>query len=77
MRTLTLTDSELAEICPDVKQPAAMVRHLHAEGFKRARLRDGRVILERSHYEAVCRGEFEAGNKRGHNAPKMDMSAVS
>lgn len=74
--TIILTPTELDYLCPEVTQPAARVRRLHAEGFVRARLSDGRVILERAHYEAVCRGEFAAGKKSAQNAPRVDLSAV-
>ena len=76
MSSITLTESEIAELCPSVAQAAARVRHLHGEGFIRARLRDGRVVLERIHYEAVCRGEFGAGSKPAHNEPRVNLKAI-
>jgi hypothetical protein len=77
MAALTLAEAEIAELCPDITQPAARVRRLHDEGFSRARLCDGKVILERAHYEAVCRGEFGADSKKVHNSPRLKMSAVN
>lgn len=77
MTPLTLTAAELDELCPEVTQPAARVRRLHAEGFVRARLSDGRVILERAHYDAVCRGEFGQGKKPAHNEPRVNLTAVT
>ena len=39
--------------------PLRQLDVLHKRGFVRAyRARDGRIILERPHYLAVCRGEF-------------------
>lgn len=39
-------------------KPSAQLRELHRQGFFRARRARmaGRIILERAHYEAVCRG---------------------
>lgn len=56
MTALTFTNDELRELTGYVRQ-AEQLRALHEQGFWRARrLITGRVILERSHYEAVCRG---------------------
>lgn len=71
MTTLRLTAEEIAELCPGLTQPAAMVRHLKEQGFVRARIQAGQIILERAHYEAVCRGEFAAGNRRGYDGPRI------
>lgn len=38
-------------------RPGDQLRELHKRGFHRAyRARDGSVVLERPHYEAVCSG---------------------
>lgn len=37
-------------------QATRQLVELHSQGFWRARLKDGRLILERAHYEAVCAG---------------------
>ncbi len=43
-------------------RPADQLKALHRYGFTRARRAgtNGRVILERSHYDAVTRGQFGA-----------------
>ena len=56
--TLRLTSAEIADLT-GLSQPRRQLADLREHGFVRARLgRDGQVILERAHYEAVCRGEF-------------------
>ena len=38
-------------------RPGQQLEELHRRGFHRARrARDGSVVLERAHYEAVCAG---------------------
>jgi hypothetical protein len=39
-------------------KPSAQLRELHRQGFYRARRARlaGRIILERAHFDAVCRG---------------------
>jgi len=71
---LTLTDQELDELCPGLTQTGARLRRLQADGFARARIIDGRLVLERAHFEAVCRGEFAAGRKQGYHAPEVNVS---
>lgn len=57
---LCLTPAELERLT-GLKLPRCQVRRLRADGFWRARLgRDGSCILERAHYEAVCRGALQA-----------------
>lgn len=63
---LTLSDEELFELTA-YKQATKQLNVLHHRGFTRAYInRDGRVILERSHYDAVTRGELIAP-RRGAN----------
>lgn len=58
MGTATLTERELIEIT-GYTSPNQQLDVLHKRGFIRAfRSRKGNVILERPHYQAVCRGEF-------------------
>lgn len=55
-----LSDSEIAAITGYV-QPGKQLATLKARGFERAyRDRSGRVILERSHYDAVCQGTYRS-----------------
>jgi hypothetical protein len=72
----TLTQTELDDLLPGITQPAARLRHLQAHGFIRARIVDGRIILERSHYEAVCRGEFAAGRQGRYHAPELNLGSA-
>lgn len=65
--SLLLTPEEIAALTGDVKLPRCQVKRLQARGFARARLERGKVVLERAHYEAVCRGEFAAPPKKGDN----------
>ncbi len=52
-----LTDAEVAALT-EYEQPSKQLQELHRQGFYRARIgRHGRVVLERAHYEAVCRGQ--------------------
>lgn len=54
--TLVLEADELTELT-GYKQASKQVDELRQRGFWRARLNPlGRVVLERSHYEAVCAG---------------------
>jgi hypothetical protein len=53
-----VSDLEIVEITGGYKRAADQYAELQRQGFWRARRSrmDGRVILERAHYEAVCRG---------------------
>ena len=56
----TMTENEIAAITGYI-QPGKQLATLKARGFERAyRDRSGRVILERSHYDAVCQGTYRA-----------------
>jgi hypothetical protein len=56
--TLTLADSEI-EAITGYRTPSRQLQTLHQRGFVRAyRDRGGRVVVEREHYHAVCRGQF-------------------
>jgi len=62
MSDITLSRAELIALT-SYELPCKQLARLHADGFHRARIgRDG-VILERAHYEAVCRGESEKPRK--------------
>jgi hypothetical protein len=53
-----LSDQEL-EAITGYRTPSRQLQTLHSRGFSRAyRNRQGKVVLERPHYDAVCRGEF-------------------
>ncbi len=54
-----LDDRELFEIT-GYKLPCKQLQMLKNRGFTRAyRDRNGSIVLERQHYEAVCRGDFD------------------
>ena len=68
----TLNEQELQQIT-GYTAPLRQLNVLHLRGFVRAyRARDGRVILERAHYLAVCRGEFS--NSRIEAQPSVNVS---
>jgi hypothetical protein len=60
--TLRLSPAELIEVSGGYTQTSRQLEALRAAGFWRARLgRDGQVVLERAHYEAVCAGAVAPG----------------
>lgn len=64
---LTLTPAELVTLT-GYQRPGDQLRALHEHGFVRARLgRLGDVILERAHYDAVCRGQFAPARQQADN----------
>lgn len=63
-----LSDQEL-EAITGYRTPSRQLQTLHARGFSRAyRNRQGKVVLERPHYDAVCRGEFGQGTQPARSA---------
>lgn len=55
----TLSDAELRDIT-GYRRAGEQLDELHRQGFARARRdRLGRVILERTHYDAVCAGQSQ------------------
>lgn len=61
---LTFDDDELQEITGGYVRPADQLRFLLSRGFFRATLHRGRVLLERSHYDAVTRGQITDAQPR-------------
>lgn len=60
---LTLTAPELEELTR-YKRPGEQLAELQRRGFHRARrARDGSVVLERAHFEAVCAGGVSASRE--------------
>lgn len=53
--SLIFTDAELVEITGGYTRQADQLRVLHERGFFRAAILRGRLVLERSHYDAVTR----------------------
>jgi hypothetical protein len=63
--SLTLGAEELQELT-GYTQPARQLAELRRQGFYRARRgRDGSVILERAHYEAVATADLKE-RRRAH-----------
>ena len=57
--SITLTADEIQALT-GYKMAARQLVELHRAGFHRARIgMAGRVILERSHYQAVCSGQIQ------------------
>ncbi len=63
--SLTLSEAELLELT-GYERPTKQLNVLHARGFTRAFIGRNGVVLERSHYEAVSRGELQ-GPRKGAN----------
>lgn len=60
---IILTEPELVKIT-GYELPCKQLAVLHNRGFHRAYIaRKGGVVLERAHYEAVCRGQSERPRK--------------
>ena len=74
MGSATLTERELIEIT-GYTSPNQQLDVLHKRGFVRAfRSRKGNVILERPHYQAVCRGEFGGADKMQQRGMGVNLS---
>ncbi len=78
MQDLVLSPAELRALT-GYARPGDQVDELQRQGFTRARrARDGSVILERAHYEAVCRGQVATARPkvRAPAAPKARPPAL-
>lgn len=61
--SITLSEAELVALT-DYERATKQLQVLHRRGFTRAYInRSGSVVLERSHYEAVTRGEVAQPGK--------------
>jgi hypothetical protein len=59
MQTPLILNSSEIQSLTGFAAPGKQLSALHAAGYARARRgRYGEIILERMHYDAVCRGEF-------------------
>ncbi|MCH8178170.1 MAG: DUF4224 domain-containing protein [Proteobacteria bacterium] len=58
MSNLILSKEELVQLT-HYEQPSKQLAELHRRGFVRAYIGRHGLVLERAHYEAVCRGETE------------------
>lgn len=65
---VTLTEQQVVDLSGGYEQPARQLRALHARGYWRAYIgKNGKVVLERAHYEAVSSGLATAPAR----APKL------
>lgn len=57
---LTLSEAEIERVT-GYRRPSDQLTELRAQGFHRARKSptSGRIIVERAHFNAVCRGELD------------------
>jgi hypothetical protein len=58
MTGVTLDSNEIVSIT-GYEQPCKQLEVLHKRGFSRAYINRRGVVLERAHYEAVCRGQID------------------
>jgi hypothetical protein len=74
--SLCLAPEEIVELT-GLTLPRCQVRRLQEQGFARARLVRGKAVLERAHYDAVCRGEFApAQSTRDTSGPRPSLRAI-
>lgn len=63
MSSVTLTAEEIEELTGYARATKALAV-LHSRGFTRAFInRKGDIVLERTHYEAVTKGELQSPRK--------------
>lgn len=75
--TATLSYEEIRAITGGRKRPRAQLEELKAQGFHRARLGiDGKVVLERPHYEAVCAGHIAPAAGQRDTASRPQLRSV-
>lgn len=77
--TITLSESEIIGLT-GYTQPKAQVEELRRQGFFRARKSPatGKVILEREHFNAVCRGDLPERSQRPQvRAPQPRLRAAA
>ena len=69
--TLTLTREEIEELT-GYMWPSKQLDELRQQGFFRARIgRAGNVLLERTHYNAVCAGSASKTERPQVRAPQL------
>jgi hypothetical protein len=75
--SIVLKPDELAELT-DKKRPADQLRALHEMGFVRAfRSKQGRVILERTHFEAVTEGRYQSAANEQEARPRAEPNRAA
>jgi hypothetical protein len=74
MPNLLILDPFEIEALTGYSMPCKQLAALQAAGYARARRgRNGEVILERAHFQAVCRGEFVIHAKGTRPAVRLDF----
>lgn len=63
--SITLSKQEI-EALTGYERPTKQLGVLHSRGFLRAYIGNRGVVLERSHYEAVTRGEVHTPGKKAN-----------
>ena len=72
--TIILTPAELEQLT-GYKQATKQLNVLHSRGFHRAFMaRTGGVVLERAHYDAVCRGQQGTGQQGAAQQPPRTVN---
>ncbi len=73
---LTLSPEEL-RMLTGYQQPVRQLDELRRQGYWRARRSVlGSVILERAHYEAVCRGERQQADQTQTTRPRLKLKVA-
>lgn len=74
MGSAILSEKELMEIT-GYSSPNQQLNVLHQRGFVRAfRSRHGNVVLERPHFQAVCRGQYGSSDAIKPTGQGVDLS---
>lgn len=74
--SLILAPEEIAELTGGLTLARCQVKRLQARGFVRARLERGKCVLERAHYDAVCRGQFVAEKVVSGDTPRPQLRSI-
>lgn len=75
--SVVLTQGQIRQLAGGLTQPRRQLTELHKRGYWRARLGvDGRVVLERAHYEAVCAGALPPGEEKRDTRARPRLRAI-
>lgn len=75
--SLVLEEAELVAITGGYTRQADQLRVLHQRGFYRAAILRGRLVLERSHYDAVTRAQpAQAAQQRPQRRSERQKAAA-
>jgi hypothetical protein len=76
MSALTFSADELVEITGGYVRQADQLRILRDRGFHRAAILRGVLVLERSHYDAVTRGQAAEASRPRVKPPRVKAAAA-